>query len=171
MIEWKGSANYARGRLGLHPTCVVLHTMAGTLEGSDSWFNNPSAQVSAHYGVALEAGTPAHQYVNLHDTAWANGILEAGHRWPGNRNAPNSDSVSIETEDHRDPRAAVTDWQYEQTRALIEQQIMPAYPSIVYLVGHRAVSPRSRANCPGARWIESGRFAQLAKDTGLAPVV
>jgi hypothetical protein len=31
---------------------VVMHTMVGNLPGTDSWFMNPSAQVSAHFGIS-----------------------------------------------------------------------------------------------------------------------
>jgi len=31
---------------------VVMHTMAGDLPGTVSWFNNPAAEASAHFGIA-----------------------------------------------------------------------------------------------------------------------
>lgn len=48
---------------------VVLHIMQGTLWGSDSWFRNPSAQASAHFGVGKD-GTIL-QWVDTSDRAWA----------------------------------------------------------------------------------------------------
>lgn len=48
---------------------VVLHVMQGTLEGSDSWFHNPIAQASAHFGVG-KTGL-IYQWVDTADRAWA----------------------------------------------------------------------------------------------------
>ncbi|MFJ5294536.1 peptidoglycan-binding protein [Streptomyces sp. NPDC088348] len=48
---------------------VVLHVMAGTLDGSDSWFRNPSAQASAHFGVGKDGRI--FQWVDTRDRAWA----------------------------------------------------------------------------------------------------
>jgi len=47
----------------------VMHIMSGTLAGTDNWFQNPAAQVSAHFGVGKD-GT-VHQYVDTSMTAWA----------------------------------------------------------------------------------------------------
>ena len=35
------------------PELIVLHIMDGTLSGTDSWFADPSSQVSSHYGIGL----------------------------------------------------------------------------------------------------------------------
>ena len=45
---------------------VVLHIMEGTLDGSDSWFKNPTAQASSHFGVGKDGRT--YQWV---DTQYA----------------------------------------------------------------------------------------------------
>lgn len=47
----------------------VVHVMEGTLAGTDSWFMNPSAQVSAHFGVGKNGAV--HQYVDTSLIAWA----------------------------------------------------------------------------------------------------
>uniref|UniRef100_UPI0037DC704D peptidoglycan-binding protein n=1 Tax=Streptomyces tubercidicus TaxID=47759 RepID=UPI0037DC704D len=47
---------------------LVLHIMQGTLWGTDSWFRNPSAQASAHFGVGKD-GTII-QWVDTVDRAW-----------------------------------------------------------------------------------------------------
>ena len=41
------STNYTVGREGARPQFVVIHTMQGSYGGSISWFQNPSANVSA----------------------------------------------------------------------------------------------------------------------------
>lgn len=36
------------------PTYLVIHSMIGTMEGSLSWFKNPTSKVSAHYLVSKQ---------------------------------------------------------------------------------------------------------------------
>jgi len=143
--------------------------MGGTLAGCDSWFNNPGSQVSAHFGVGLEG--QIHQYVNVGDRAWANGVLEIGNLWPGPDGVnPNDLSVSVETEDLGNPNQPVTDDQYESTLYAC-QLAMSAYPeSIEWLLSHSDISPSSRPNCCGDRWKDSGRFINLALALGLGTV-
>jgi hypothetical protein len=65
--EWKPiGVNYRHG--GCTPRFIVLHIMVGTLAGTDSWFRNPAAQVSAHFGIG-KSGT-VYQWVDTNDTAW-----------------------------------------------------------------------------------------------------
>lgn len=62
------SPNYVTGRSGYKPELIVIHIMAGTLAGTDSWFGSPKSKVSAHYGIGKKGET--HQYVSEGDTAW-----------------------------------------------------------------------------------------------------
>lgn len=74
--QWIGcaSGNFRSGRpSGLKPVGIVIHVMDGTLNGTDAWFNDPSAKVSAHYGVGLDGRI--HQYVSEEDTAFHAGIV------------------------------------------------------------------------------------------------
>lgn len=74
--QWIGCAtgNYIKGRpAGFRPEAIVIHIMAGSLRGTDVFFNNPAAKVSAHYGVG-KAGE-IHQYVDESDTAFHAGIV------------------------------------------------------------------------------------------------
>lgn len=64
---------------------LVVHIMAGTLAGTDSWFRNPAARASAHFGTG-RAGA-LYQWVDTHDRAWAQA-------------AGNSSWLSIENEGH-----------------------------------------------------------------------
>lgn len=48
---------------------VVVHIMAGTLAGTDSWFRNPAARASSHFGTG-KAGQ-LYQWVDTADRAWA----------------------------------------------------------------------------------------------------
>jgi N-acetylmuramoyl-L-alanine amidase len=161
---WKGSPNFYPGRPWGNPNCLVIHTMVGSIESTDSWFANPLSQVSAHYGVDLEGNI--HAYVRTFDSAWANGVLEQGNCWGGGwPSNPNYWTVSIETEDLGNPAQEVTDAQYSSVRTLARTMI--ARHGIEWLCGHNNISPGSRPNCPGRRWWESGRMQQLADDTGL----
>jgi len=163
-IEWKGSPNYFPGRHGSQVLAIVLHTMGGYLAGSDAWFANPNSQVSAHYGVGLD-GT-IHQYVDEMNSAWANGILEAGNTWPYGTVNPNYRTISIETEDKALGATPVSDAQYASVLYLV-QQIQTRWPNVVDLMTHHVISPRSRVNCPGPRWVASGRMASIAEECGL----
>jgi N-acetylmuramoyl-L-alanine amidase len=163
-IAWIGSPNYQEGRSGQYPIAIVVHTMGGSLASCDSWFNNPASQVSSHYGVGLQG--QAHQYVQLTDTAWMNGILEPGNKWPGPSGVnPNKLSVGIETEDLGSGATAVTDEMYEAVVDLCLVALMQ-YPDIQYLTDHQVISPQSRPVCAGNRW-RSGRLQDLASELGL----
>jgi hypothetical protein len=48
---------------------VVVHIMAGTFEGTDSWFRNPKAQASSHFGTSKTGRL--RQWVDTADRAWA----------------------------------------------------------------------------------------------------
>lgn len=74
--QWIGCdpGNFRQGRPGgLKPVGIVIHVMDGTLNGTDAWFNDPRAKVSAHYGVGVDGRI--HQYVSEEDTAFHAGII------------------------------------------------------------------------------------------------
>lgn len=48
---------------------VVVHIMAGTFEGTDSWFRNTKAQASSHFGTSKTG--KLRQWVDTSDRAWA----------------------------------------------------------------------------------------------------
>ncbi|MET9436861.1 peptidoglycan-binding protein [Streptomyces sp. NPDC006551] len=48
---------------------VVVHIMAGTLAGTDSWFRNPVSQASSHFGTGKKGAL--YQWVDTADRAWA----------------------------------------------------------------------------------------------------
>jgi hypothetical protein len=50
---------------------VVVHIMAGTLRGTESWFNNPTADASSHFGTGRLGAL--WQWVDTKDRAWAQG--------------------------------------------------------------------------------------------------
>lgn len=166
-VRWIGSPHFSRGRGGATPCAVVIHTVAGTLAGTDSWLQNPAAQVSYHFGIGLNGAQ--HQYVNLTDTAWANGRLEGGNVWPCGGGNPNGQTVAIGTEDLGSGAVPVSDAQYQATLE-VAALALRTFPSIRFVVSHRAISPGTRPSCPGPRWIASRRFAALAERLGLTPI-
>lgn len=68
--KWHAVRNFTKGGqeqvLG-----VVVHIMAGTLEGSQSWFDNSKAQASSHFGTGKDG--ELRQWVDTADRAWAQG--------------------------------------------------------------------------------------------------
>lgn len=89
--------NYTIGRYGFNPEAIVIHLMDGTLKGTDSWFRNPDAKASTHYGVGLKG--EVYQWVEEKDMAWGNGRVDRP-TWKGikpNAN-PNLYTISIEHE-------------------------------------------------------------------------
>lgn len=64
---WKPiNINFQAG--GNSPRLLVEHIMQGTLAGTDSWFRNPAARASAHFGVGKD-GTVL-QWVDTASVAW-----------------------------------------------------------------------------------------------------
>lgn len=132
------SYNFSQGRYGDHVRLIVLHTEQGYENGTASWFNNPAALVSAHYGISLAGGVD--QFVSEGDTAWACGV------W-----GVNTGSISIEHEDNRQPDTIVhTDEQYEASAQLVadiaRRYGLPITTDTVK--GHKQVSS-SHPDCPG----------------------
>lgn len=152
-IKWIGSPNFTPGRKGQRPVVIVCHIMAGSLAGTDSWFNNPQSKASAHFGVGKD-GT-IHQYVAEEDAAWANGRVQ-GVPWPAwadkPRVNPNLRSLSIEHEGQ--PDDGLTEAQYQASLALIrylcERWAIP--PDREHIIGHYQIDAINRPNCPGPRF-------------------
>jgi peptidoglycan hydrolase-like protein with peptidoglycan-binding domain len=80
--QWHGPVPNQGGAMG-QIRLGVVHIMSGSQAGTDSWFHNPSAQVSAHFGIAKD-GT-VFQWVDTNTIAWA----EANY---------NGEAISIEHE-------------------------------------------------------------------------
>lgn len=154
--------------VGLHDVVALfVHTMDGTLAGTDKAFNDPSYETSAHYGVGLD-GT-SHQYVGLGQPAWANGLYPGG-TWTLGDGNPNCQSVSIETEDDGNPDTEpVTDQQMHAIIAIYNTIIKPHWTGITHLVSHHTVNPAH--SCPAGRWLNTGKFQELGANLGLAVVV
>lgn len=99
MVEpiWVGChpGNFMSGRKGFLPEAIVIHIMDGSLAGTRAWFNNPAANVSAHYGIGRDG--LVHQYVREADTAQHAGTIDRP-TWPllKPRANPNYYTIGIE---------------------------------------------------------------------------
>jgi len=99
-IQWVGSPNFNRRRQPDDITAVVIHSTANSnLQRVVEWFNNPNAQVSAHYTIGKDGKIV--QHVKDSDRAWHAGQSV----WKG-RNSVNDYGLGIELvnlNDGRDP--------------------------------------------------------------------
>lgn len=148
--QWIGSPNFATGRGGNKPLAIINHIMCGTLDGTDSWFKNPSSQVSAHFGVGKDGSV--HQYVKEEDTAWANGRKSSPDQdWLSQFPAvnPNQWTISIEHEGYPDQPFTP-----EQIAATIElhKYLVNKWGIVIddtHITGHFRIDSVSRKDCPG----------------------
>ena len=77
-ITWVGSPNFNRRPDPAHIWAIVIHATANSsLEGVISWFNNPQAELSAHYSIGKDGRIA--QHVRDEDRAWHAGKSE----WKG----------------------------------------------------------------------------------------
>jgi N-acetyl-anhydromuramyl-L-alanine amidase AmpD len=153
-ITWKGAAaaNFQTGRSDTVPDVIVIHIMAGTEKGTDTWFHNPAAQVSAHYGIARTG--EIHQYVDESDTAYHAGLhgadfLKATAQVVKDRPGVNPNLYSIGIEHEGQPGDPWPDAMLEASRALVKK--CAATWSIpldrYHIVGHHEIY--AGHTCPG----------------------
>lgn len=101
------SSNWDTGRGGNKVSGIVLHTMVGTTASAQSRFNDPSSQVSVHYGVSLDGSIT--QWVEEPNTAY-----QAGNY------AVNQKTIGIEHEDNGNANDSVrTAAEYESSSDLV----------------------------------------------------
>lgn len=132
------SSNYTSGRSADINT-VIIHVTQGSYAGTISWFQNPEAQVSAHYVIRSDDGEIT-QMVDEQDTAW--------HARDGNPY-----SVGIEHEGYVDDPAWFTDAMYRSSAAL-SAHIADRYgfpKDREHIVGHSEV-PGNDHTDPGSNW-------------------
>jgi N-acetylmuramoyl-L-alanine amidase len=146
------------------PQALVLHIMGGTLAGTDAWFNDSRAQVSAHFGVGKDG--VIHQYIYEQNAAWANGIIEPGATAPillaNNWQNPNLYTLSIEHEGQSgDAMTAAQFTASTNLAAYLFSTFMPTIPiDRAHVLRHGEISPVTRAGCPG--YLESGMVGYTA---------
>ncbi|MFJ4961586.1 peptidoglycan-binding protein [Streptomyces sp. NPDC088729] len=147
---WTAAAtgNYAKGRTATIDK-VVVHVTQGSYAGSISWFQNPSAKVSAHYVVRSSDGQIT-QMVRDGDTAY-------------HARSANSSSLGIEHEGYIDNPAWFTDTMYRSSAALTAH--LSARYGIpkdrAHIIGH-SEAPGNDHTDPGANW-DWDRYMELVR--------
>lgn len=117
---------------------VIIHTMDGTWEGAAARFDNPTSQVSAHYGVKLD-GTLIH-WLEEFNTAYHAGDY-----------AMNQRSIGIEHEDGADYNGVRPDVLYTESAKLV-RDICQFYNIPIdrqHILKHNEVSD-APTGCPDA---------------------
>jgi N-acetylmuramoyl-L-alanine amidase len=166
--KWIGcaAANFRAGRSsGLKPEAIVIHIMDGTLTGTDGWFNNPIAQVSAHYGVGKQG--EIHQYVQETDTAFHAGTV-VNPSWPLLKPGvnPNFYTIGIEHEGRPDDQWPAV--QIETSAGLVGE--VAARWNIpldnMHVIPHHQI--KSTKTCPGNVIRIEDILARVPKSNGTA---
>jgi len=145
-IIQKKSSNFWVGRKGYRPEAVVIHIMDGTLPGTDSWFANPTSQVSAHYGIGKSG--EVHQYVQENDAAWHAGRVNAP-VWKLIRPNVNPNLYTIGIEHEGKPDEGWTETMKQSSATLI-REICQRWQIPIdrdHIVGHFEIFSK-KPNCP-----------------------
>lgn len=143
------TSNYSRGRSRSVDT-IVIHTVQGSYYGCIGWFQNPKANVSAHYVVRSSDGQIT-QMVKESDTAWH------ARSW-------NSRSIGIEHEGYISKPAYYTDAMYRSSARLVcdiaRRHHIPLDRN--HVKGHSELSGNSHTD-PGRYW-DWTKFMQFARE-------
>ncbi|WP_143590813.1 N-acetylmuramoyl-L-alanine amidase [Thermoactinospora rubra] len=133
---------------------VIIHVTQGSYAGTISWFQNPSANVSAHYVIRSSDGDVT-QMVREKDIAWH----------AGNWNY-NTRSIGIEHEGWVSQPSWFTEAMYRAsaalTRAICDKYGIPKTRS--YIIGHNEV-PGATHTDPGPHW-DWGKYMQYVTGGG-----
>lgn len=112
-IRWVGSPNFNNRRRPDDVSAIVIHATANsTLQGVIDWFNNPSAQVSAHYTIDKDGQIV--QHVQDMHRAWHTGRSI----WKGRDNV-NDYSLGIELVNLNDGSDPYPEVQHQAAVALV----------------------------------------------------
>ncbi len=158
-ITQKTTPNFTKGTN--IPKAVVIHIMAGSLVGTDSWFASATSHVSAHYGIGKTG--EIHQYVKETDEAWHAGIVE-NPTWKllDPKVSPNRMTVGIEHEGQ-----ANDIWTDEMKKASSEliRDVCTRWKIPLdrdHVVGHYEIKS-SKPNCPAVNKGIIDELISLAK--------
>lgn len=136
--------------------------MAGTLRGTDAWFNNKKAGASAHYGIGKKG--EVHQYVDDKDTAWHAGVVNKPTWKLYNKNInPNLVTIGIE---HEGYPTDVWTKQMKISSAKLIYLISKKWGIPLdrdHVIGHYEISAGRRDNCPAVNKGIIDELIRLAK--------
>lgn len=135
---------------------IIIHTIVGYAQGADERFNDPSSNVSAHYGV-LETGEIWH-WVDEDKNAYHAGDYQTNER-----------SIGIEFEDNGQPNSPRPDALYTAGANLIREEAhyynMPIDRQ--HILKHSEVSDQP-TSCPDA--LDIDRLVTLANNPQTDPL-
>lgn len=158
-IVWKGSPNFGSPK-DYKTLAIVDHIMSGTLAGTDSWFANPVSKVSSHFGVGKNGAI--HQYVDLKNTAWANGKVNKPN-WPLLIPGVNPNYYTVSIEHEGESGEQMPEAQYQATLALhrwlIETLGIPVTRDNI--IGHYRIDSVNKSRCPGTGFPWNRLFKDL----------
>ncbi|MGW0756120.1 peptidoglycan-binding protein [Streptomyces sp. NPDC002814] len=145
---------------------VVVHIMAGTLAGTDSWFRNPQARASSHFGTG-KAGA-LYQWVDTSDRAWAQ--ASGNTAWLSVENEGQGGDTL--TDAQLDRNAQVLAWAHEKYDVPLQVAAGPNGRGLGYhAMGGSAWG--GHTSCPGSRIVaqlpEIVRRAKQLASNGTAP--
>ena len=168
-IIWIGSPNFS-SPMGYKIIAIVNHIMSGTLTGTDSWFANPASKVSSHFGVGKNG--EIHQYVNLDNPAWANGVVN-NPNWPLLQNGVNPNYYTVSIEHEGESGDVMPEAQYQATLALhrwlIETLGIPVTRDNI--IGHYRIDSVNKSKCPGTGFPWDRLFNDLQGGSDVLKVV
>lgn len=144
-------SNYSRGLNDIDK--VIIHDVEGSYEGCISWFQNPAANVSAHYVIANEGYVT--QMVREEDVAWHAG------NWDYNERA-----VGIEHEGYASDPNSYPEPMYAASAQLVaylcDKYSIPCNRTTV--ISHKEV-PGATHTDPGPYW-KWDHFMELVQQGG-----
>lgn len=146
MVIWKGTPHFISGRRGYRPEAIVIHIMAGSLAGTDAWFQNPASGVSTHYGIGKNG--EIHQYVREEDTAFHAGTVDRP-TWALIKPGVNPNLYTIGLEHEGQPTDTWTE-AMKATSALMVREIASRWQIPLdrnHVIGHYQIRA-SKPNCP-----------------------
>lgn len=130
---------------------VVVHIMAGTLAGTDSWFRNSKAKASSHFGTGRSGAL--YQWVDTADRAWAQ--ADGNTSWLSVENE--GEGGDVLTDAQLDRNAEVLAWAHQTKGVPLQVTHSPSG----YGLGYHAMGGSAwggHTSCPGSKIV-----AQLAE--------
>lgn len=146
-------------------TAIIIHyTGSNSIEGTISWFKNPTAGVSAHYVVGRDGRVV--QMVKDEDTAWHAGRSTLD-------GIPNVNFFSLGIELVATPDSGFTDKQLASLYSLLEILVVTYKITPERVVGHSFVSPGRKIDPEGYNaqfnWAKARNVAAVAYNSTLSP--
>jgi N-acetyl-anhydromuramyl-L-alanine amidase AmpD len=164
---WIPAANYWEGRNGYQPHYVIIHGTAGgsSAVGIANYFALKTTEASTNY--IIDRNGDFVQCVREMDSAWANGVLTAGHDsfWNASIN-PNWISISIEhvkpsTDNSDELTEAQKQTSFRLIKAICQRWSIPMRRADANggITSHSSIDPVNRSGCPGSYpWSELWAF-------------